>query len=58
MIKIEKYGQTYEGRELLLAYIASPDNLRNLESIRQNNLSLTGISKSAGQANNAPALYG
>lgn len=45
MVKVEKYGETYEGRELLLAYIASPDNLKNLESIRQNNLALAGLSK-------------
>ncbi len=56
MIKIEKYGETYEGRELLLACISSPENLKNLESIRQNNLSLTGISKLQGQVNNAPAI--
>ncbi len=56
MIKIEKYGETYEGRELLLTYISSPENLKNLESIRQNNLSLTGISKSLPQLNNAPAI--
>jgi hypothetical protein len=56
VIKVEKYGETYEGRELLLAYISSPENIRNLESIRQNNLALTGISKSASQINNAPAI--
>jgi hypothetical protein len=30
MVKVEKYGETYEGRELLLAYIASPENLSQL----------------------------
>src|SRR3954468_4406684 len=43
MVKTEKYGETYEGRELLLAYVASSDNLKKLESIRQHNLSLAGI---------------
>ncbi len=56
LIKIEKYGETYEGRELLLTYISSPENLRNLESIRQNNLSLTGISKLPAKVNNPPAI--
>jgi hypothetical protein len=42
-VKLEQYGETYEGRPLLLAYIASPENLRRLESIRLNNLRLAGI---------------
>ncbi len=42
-VKLEQYGQTYEGRPLLLAYIASPENLRRLESIRLNNLRLAGV---------------
>jgi Zinc carboxypeptidase len=37
------YGKTYEGRPLLLAYIASPENLHRLEAIRLNNLRLAGI---------------
>src|SRR5688572_17428833 len=41
MVKLEKYGETYEGRDLLLTYIASPENLANLEKIRTNNLALT-----------------
>ena len=40
---LEQYGKTYEGRPLLLAYIASPENLRRLEAIRMNNLRLAGI---------------
>jgi hypothetical protein len=43
MIKVEKYGETYEGRELLLAFIASPENLKNLDAIRINNLRLAGL---------------
>ncbi|GGA89489.1 M14 metallopeptidase family protein [Puia dinghuensis] len=42
-VKLEQYGTTYEGRPLLLAYIASPENLRRLEDIRQNNLRLAGV---------------
>jgi len=33
-MKLEQYGTTYEGRPLLLAYIASPENIRRLEEIR------------------------
>jgi len=45
MVKLEQYGETNEGRPLLLAYIASPENLKKLESIRINNLQLAGIAK-------------
>src|SRR5580698_7453229 len=40
---LEQYGSTYEGRPLELAYIASPENLRRLDAIRQNNLRLAGM---------------
>ena len=40
MVKVEKYGETNEGRPLLLAYIASKENFTNLENIRKNNLRL------------------
>ncbi len=44
-VKTERYGETSEKRELLLAYIASADNLQKLESIRQNNLRMAGLLK-------------
>jgi hypothetical protein len=40
---LKEYGRTYEGRPLELAFIASPENLRRLEAIRQNNLRLAGM---------------
>ncbi len=43
MIKLEQYGQTNEGRPLLLAFVASEENFAKLEDIRKNNLRLTGI---------------
>ena len=42
-IKVEQYGSTNEGRPLILAYIASSANFRNLEAIRQNNLRLASL---------------
>lgn len=58
MVKVEKYGETNEGRELLVVYIASPQNLQRLEEIRQNNLRLSGSAKDkvAASAANAPAI--
>ncbi|RFM25579.1 M14 family metallopeptidase [Deminuibacter soli] len=45
MVKTASYGETYEGRELMLAYVASPANLPNLEAIRTNNLRMAGVLK-------------
>jgi hypothetical protein len=58
VVKIENYGETYEGRELVVAFIATPENLKNLETIRQNNLALAGLgaNKSAGTSANSPAI--
>src|SRR5690242_1833715 len=56
-VKLEQYGETYEGRPLILAFIASPENLRRLEDIRRNNLRLAGILKDGVSADeNAPAI--
>ncbi len=59
MVKVEKYGETNEGRELLVAYIASAQNLQRLEAIRLNNLHISGSVKDKGAASsldNAPAI--
>ena len=58
MVKLEKYGETNEGRELVLAFIASPENLKRLETIRTGNLSLTGLlkDKSKVSTESAPAI--
>ena len=49
-VRLEQYGETYEGRPLLLAFIASPENLQRLEAIRLNNLRLAGVSHDKGTA--------
>lgn len=41
-MKLEQYGVTYEGRPLMLAYIASEENLQRLEKIRVDNLRQAG----------------
>ena len=45
MVKTEKYGETNEGRELMIAYVATPENMQKLEAIRLNNLRLAGTAK-------------
>ncbi|WP_439128464.1 M14 family metallopeptidase [Polaribacter sp.] len=42
-VQLEKYGETNEHRPLYLSYISSQANINNLENIRKNNLSQTGI---------------
>ena len=56
LMKLEKYGETNEGRELLLAYISSAENMGKLEEIRKNNLRITGILKDKPADINAPAI--
>jgi hypothetical protein len=36
MVKVEKYGQTNENRELIVSYISSPENLKRLAEIKDN----------------------
>ncbi|MGN6509396.1 MAG: M14 metallopeptidase family protein, partial [Chitinophaga sp.] len=39
-VKLETYGETYEGRPLMIAVLSSPENMARLEEIRQHNLGL------------------
>ncbi|MCU7552512.1 M14 family metallopeptidase [Chitinophagaceae bacterium LB-8] len=43
MVKLQEYGQTYEGRPLIVAYVSSSENISRLEAIRNNNLKLAGF---------------
>ena len=42
-VSLKKYGQTYEGRDLVVAFVSSEDNLKNIEIIRHNNLRRAGF---------------
>ena len=55
-IKLEKYGETNEGRPLLMAVIASKENMKRIEEIRKNNLRLTGLLKDAPGNINTPVI--
>lgn len=56
-MKLEQYGTTNEGRPLLLAFIASPENLRRLDEIRANNLRLAGVMRDGKTADeHAPVI--
>lgn len=56
MVKIESYGYTNEGRELILAFVSTPENIANLEAIRKNNLRLAGLEKEGTINEAAPAI--
>ena len=55
-IKLEKYGETNEGRPLLMAVIASKENMKKIDEIRKNNLRLTGLLKDAPGNINTPVI--
>lgn len=40
MVKLQQYGETNEGRPLMVAFVSTPENIQNLENIRTNNLRL------------------
>ncbi|SHG16437.1 Zinc carboxypeptidase [Flavobacterium micromati] len=48
-IKQQKYGATPEHRDLNVFFISSPENLANLEQIRNNNLAAIGLSNTKNQ---------
>ena len=58
MVKLDKYGETNEGRELMLLFISSPQNIQRMEDIRVNNTRLAGtaIDIQAGNSADAPAI--
>jgi len=58
MVKLEQYGETNEGRPLLLAFVSSPENIKELDGIRLNNLRLANVARDKAMPleANAPAI--
>lgn len=58
MVKLVQYGETNEGRPLLLAFVSNAANMQRLDEIRLNNLRLANIAKDRAAPNeeNAPAI--
>ena len=42
-VKVQSYGETYEHRPLIYAVVASDENFKNLDQIRQDNLKRAGV---------------
>lgn len=56
-VKLINYGETYEGRPLYVSYISSEENLKNLETIRENNLKNAGVLKGTSATNNVAIVW-
>ena len=55
-VKVQKFGETTEDRDMIAAFISSPENIQNLENIRQNNLRLADMQTDGTADVNAPAI--
>jgi len=44
-VKLQSYGKTYEGRELLLAVVSDPSNMARLDQIKANNIAISNGDK-------------
>ncbi len=51
---IYEYGKTYEGRKLIMLTISSPENLQNLENIKQDHLAFVDPTKSVSNYDEVP----
>ena len=57
LVKLQQYGETNEGRPLIVAFVSSAENIENLENIRKNNLRLASQSLDKMAAvENTPAI--
>lgn len=50
-VKLIQYGTTNEGRPLMVAFVASEQNIGRLDEIRQNNMRLAGLEPGPGSTN-------
>ena len=55
-ISIENRGETFEGRPLILLYISSPKNQKNLQEIRKKHVSLTEKGADNIEVSNLPII--
>jgi hypothetical protein len=57
MIQHTVYGQTYEGRKLHAYYISTPENLKDIETIRQAHLSQIGMGTKTATVSNKAIVW-
>jgi hypothetical protein len=56
-VELKSYGETYEHRPLVYAIITSPENFKNLEQIRVDNLRRTGLAEGAPSADKKAIIW-
>ena len=56
-VDVVQYGETYEHRPLIYAVITSPDNFKNLEQIRLDNLRRAGITEGSASADKKAIVW-
>ena len=56
-VSIEMYGQTYERRPLMVAYVSSEENIQNLAQIRENNLIASGLKEGEIKGKQLPIIW-
>jgi hypothetical protein len=57
LVKLQSYGNTNEGRPLVVAFVSTAENIQNLENIRKNNLRLANLATDKMTANeSAPVI--
>jgi hypothetical protein len=56
-VDLQKYGETYEHRPLVLAIVASADNFTNLEHIRLDNLRRAGLADGTQSGTKNPIVW-
>jgi hypothetical protein len=56
-VDLVQYGETYEYRPLVYAVVTSPENFKNLEQIRQDNLRRTGLNDGGASADKKAIVW-
>jgi hypothetical protein len=57
LVDYRSYGKTYEGRELGVVFISSPENLQKLEQYRRNNLISIGLLEGSSSGKQIPFIW-
>lgn len=57
LVQTETYGETYEGRPLLIAIVSAEENLKQLEALKKANLTETGFLEGESEVSQIPFVW-
>lgn len=57
MVEAKKYGDTNEGRKLMLVFVSTEENIEQLEEVRTNNLKRTGLVEGEPTSNSTAIVW-